>query len=790
VQESPGFYLKFGRFRWIGLKIPKPRRLPYRPVRKLATAALGYTAALIAAHYLLPSGWLAWGAAGLALTSLFALLLRGDAKHRALLLLLSAAVGLLWYWGYDALFIAPAERLAGETMTVSARVTAYPENRGDYVVTDLRLVEDGLPRAKVTVYDFTGGTGALEPGDVIRAELEFSSATTVYGEETDVYASKGVFARAYLKSAPEPEGKAAAAFLYFPQTLAKWAREAVIRLFPADTAGYMEALLTGDRSGLYSDRAVYNALGKAGILHTVAVSGMHLSFLWGLLCFVLFDKRRAAVLGIPVLWVFALMTGLTPSVVRAAFMLTLAALAPLLRREDDGLTSLSAILLILLAVNPVSIGSVSLQLSFAAMAGIILVTPRIYDWCGAKWKKPAKKKAVFRSFMIASFSASVGAVIFTTPLGALNFGYVSLVSPLTNLLVLWALPICFIGGYAAVIAGMVFGPLGVGAAWLVSWFARYILAVAKALAAMPFSAVYTANNAVGWWLVFTYAVFAWAYLRRGQAPFRPVTPLSLSVAALAAVVIVTTLYYDAAAAITAIDVGQGQSIAVFDGSDTVLIDCGGRGTWENAGDTAADYLLGCGRTHVNLLVLTHLHADHANGVTELLSRMDVSCLALPADTDDCDGLRGEIMAAAESRGVQVLLISEDTDVSVGGIALRLFAPLDAGDENERGVIIIAGIGDYEMLVTGDVDAVVERKLIDSAALPDFELLIVGHHGSRYATSLDLLQAIRAETAIISVGYNSYGHPTDETLWRLAAWNMRVLRTDELGNVTIRIGDDG
>lgn len=759
-------------------------------MRKIATAALGYTAALIIAHYLLPSGFLLWCAAGLAPASLFALLLRGDAKRRTLLLVLSAAVGLLWYWGYDALFIAPAERLAGETLTVSARVTAYAENRGDYAVIDVRLTEDGLPRTKVAVYDFTGSTGKLAPGDRITAELEFSPATTVYGEETDVYSSRGVFVRAYLESSPETEGKTAAAFLYFPQTLALAVKNMVGAIFPPDTAGYMEALLTGDKSGIYADRALYAALGTAGVLHTVAVSGMHLSYLWGFLCFMMPGKRRAAALGIPVLWVFALMSGFTPSVVRAAFMLTLAALAPLIGREDDGLTSLSAILLILLLYNPASIGSVSLQLSFSAMAGIILVSPRVYAWCGGKWKKPAKKKAPIRGFVLAAFSASIGAVIFTAPLGAVHFGYVSTVSPLTNMLILWVLPFCFMGGYLAIAAGAVFTPLGIGAAWLVSLPTRYIILVAKALAVLPFAAVYTSNHLVGWWLVLTYAVFACAYLRRGSSPFRPALPLSVSVAALSAIIIFTSVYYSTAASVTALDIGQGQCIAVFDGSGTVLIDCGGKGKWENAGDTAADYLLGCGRTRVDMLVLTHLHADHANGVAELLSRMDVTYLALPADTDDGDGLRADIIAAAESRGVKVLLISEDTDVSVGGIALRLFAPLDAGDENERGVIIIASIGNYDMLVTGDVDASVERRLVASAALPDFELLIVGHHGSRYATSLDLLSAVRAETAIISVGYNNYGHPTPDVLWRLSAWGMQVLRTDELGNVTIRIGDDG
>lgn len=759
-------------------------------MRKLALAALGYTAALVAANYLLPSGWLPWCAAGLAAASPAALALRGDGRVRAFLLALSAAAAFLWYWGYDAAFIAPAERLAGETLTVSARVTEYSQDMGDYSSVTVRLTEAGLPGARVAVYDYNGSMTELAPGDLIRAKLTFTPATTRYGEETDIYASRGIYVRAYLKAAPEITGRASAAFLYYPKALAKWVRQAVGGIFPQDTAAYIRALLSGDKSGIYEDRPLYNALGGAGILHTVAVSGMHLAYLWGFLCLILPGRRAAAAVGIPALWMFALMMGFSASVVRAAFMLSLAAAAPLLGRESDGLTSLSAILLILLAANPRAVGGAGLQLSFSAMAGIILVTPRVYAWCGEKWEKRGKGKAGFRNFVIASFSASIGAVVFTTPLCALHFGCVSLISPVTNLLVLWALSICFIGGYIAVAAGAVLTPLGVGAAWIVSLFARYILFMARLLSDLPFAAVYTANNLVGWWLVFTYAVFGWAYLRRGRAPFRPVVPVSVSIAALSIVLIATALFYRTFSGITAIDVGQGQSIAVFDDGDTVLIDCGGGGKPEDAGDTAADYLLGCGRTRVDVLVLTHLHADHAGGVAELLSRMDVRYLVLPAGTDDGDKLRDGIISAAEANGTEIVSVSEDTDMTVGGISLRLFAPLEAGDENERGVIVFAGIGDYEMLVTGDVNAAVERRLTETAALPDAELLIVGHHGSRYATSLELLRAVSAETAIISVGWNSYGHPTEEVLWRLSASGMTVLRTDELGNVTVRIDNNG
>ena len=96
------------------------------------------------------------------------------------------------------------------------------------------------------------------------------------------------------------------------------------------------------------------------------------------------------------------------------------------------------------------------------------------------------------------------------------------------------------------------------------------------------------------------------------------------------------------------------------------------------------------------------------------------------------------------------------------------------------------IGEYDMLVTGDVEKVVERELVEKHELSGTELLMVPHHGSRYSTSEELLSAVRPETAVISTGYNSYGHPTQETLDRLDKYGVNVLRTDQLGRIVLHL----
>lgn len=134
----------------------------------------------------------------------------------------------------------------------------------------------------------------------------------------------------------------------------------------------------------------------------------------------------------------------------------------------------------------------------------------------------------------------------------------------------------------------------------------------------------------------------------------------------------------------------------------------------------------------------------------------------------------------------MLYLETDWRFSAGGIILDLYAPGEKGDANERCITGRVSLGDYDLLFTGDIDKAAERELIETHEIHDVELLIAGHHGSRYACCGELLESIGADTAVISVGYNNFGHPTHETLARLAAYGYTVYRTDLNGSVEFRI----
>ena len=747
-------------------------------MRKLCLFALPFCAAIFASCCGLPF-WLPICLAAVALGIL------ADCLERPAVCLacLGAAFGLLWFQGFTLIVRAPVEALGGQTAAFTATVTDWPRetSTGSFAV-EVRLHLAGAPDPKVLLYTDPAGAELL-PGDQISGDARFQLADTVRGESVTYYEARGIFLRANAAGELTVQRPDTPPVTRWPAYISHALKQSVSAIFPGDVSGLMTALLTGDKS-LLSD-GNYAVLQRSGVAHIVAVSGLHLSFFAGLLA--LFFRRHSkigAALTILLVFLFAAVTGFTPSVVRAAFMVSMTLLAPLVGREEDRPTTLSAILFVLLFLNPYASLSVSLQLSFGSVAGIHLVSAPLYQAMirplndGGPWPRELGRK-LFR-FFAANLSVTLGALLFTTPLIAWYFGSISLISPVTNLLTLWAVSCAFSPGLLLTLLGVALPGISAVLTFPVAVLARYVLAATRALGSLPFASVSTDGFYLRAWLVLVYAMLLLLFLRRYR---RPVLPVCAAALTLCAALLLTRLsLLSAPLSITMLDVGQGQCILLCSGGRTALIDCGGSDG--NAGDIAANYLQTLGVTRLDLLVLTHCHSDHANGVPELFARMDVSALVLPDLAEDESEYRPEILSLARAQGTEITLLNDNRALSLGEATLTLYGPLGDGGANEEGLFALATCGDFDFLVTGDANAFVESLLVKYGGLPDIEVLAAGHHGSKNSTSAELLDAVTPETCLISVGYNTYGHPTSETLGRLAERDIEIYRTDRIGNLTI------
>lgn len=755
-------------------------------MRKLATAALAFSGAVFLANYILPSAWLlpcalVFAAAGGGLAAMKRRWLRG-----AVIAGFAFALGLAFFRLYSGQTVVQAEKLDGVETEISGVLLEYPSVYESYCRGRVLIKTDGLPQLEAVVYDSSMGLAQAEPGQIVHFIGKLRPAGTRYGEKYDYYYSQGIYLIANVKGTVSAED-GGFSLGTIPMQINREIASLAERLFPADTAAFMKALMLGDKTDLYQDTALYNAMNRAGITHVVAVSGMHIAFLVGLIRLLLGATRKSSLLCIALVWLFVLVTGGSPSAVRAGVMQSFLLFAPVVRRENDPPTSLSAALALILLSNPYAAASVSLQLSFAAIAGILCFAERINE----ALRSMLLKKAGFAplDYIVATAASSLSVMVFTVPLTALHFGTIALLSPLTNILILWAVSLCFGGGYAVCAVGVLFPSLGRIGAGLVTWAAKYIFAVSGLVAKLSLATIYMDGAAALGWLALVYLLFIIAASSRLKIWAKFILPASLSVLCLLSFLGAARLNYQSGTGvISVLDVGQGQCICVFSGDKTVLIDCGGLNSLDNAGETAGAYLKSRGRDRVDLLLLTHLHADHANGVELLLEMTEIGEIIMPSSPNDDDGLWEQIIGAAEKHNVPVSYLNEDSVLAIGGIQAALYAPGEAGDTNERCMMARLSLGEYDFLVTGDAPKKAERELAEAHDLSGTELLIVGHHGSRYASSGELLKAAGGDTAIISVGYNSYGHPTNETLERLAAYGYNIYRTDLSGNIEIRIGN--
>ena len=750
-------------------------------MRKLVWFACPFAVTVLVLVYILPIPPI-WLGCVIAAAGPGLLLLKQKRLRCWIALLLGIGTAMAWTSMYSLLHIAPLMDLHGTTRTLTGTVCSYAQETAYGYKLDMEVELAGKP-TRILLY-LDGDAQILQPGDQLTVSAKLELPSYSYSEEQNVWnRAKGYLLTGYAQDAWTVEQTREVPLRFLPARTAKVLQERIAVLFDDETAAFMKALLTGDRSGF--DYRTKNALSLAGVSHVVAISGMHVSILLALVMLGLPDRRLAAVVGIPLILFYAVLTGASPSVIRASVMQILLLLAPLLGREEDTPTSLAAAMLLILLINPWAIADLSFQLSFAAMAGLLLFGKRIYNAMDLKTQQIAMPRWL-RGFCKAvqlSVSTTLGAMVFTTPLIACSFGVVSLVSVAANFLTLWAVSICFQAGIIICVLQPLLPGICQIAAGIVAVLVRYFLTVTGWLANLPFAAVYTDNRYTALLLIFGYLLIAVFLLcRYGRRALVLAGCILVGIGACMGAAILENR--SAQLQTTMLDVGQGQCILLEWHGMTAMVDCGGSDP-EEAGERAARLVLSHGRQRVDALILTHYDADHAGGVMQFLSRVDVGQLYLPPAEPD-DTLYLQICDAAEEANVPVTVVTEDILLECESTRLHIFAPLSYQTGNDGGLSVLSSCQEYDILITGDMSTEAEHRLLSVQTLPQVELLVAGHHGSAYSTGSELLQQVQPELVLLSVGAeNRYGHPAQEVLDRIEAVGASYLRTDENSTIIIR-----
>jgi len=508
------------------------------------------------------------------------------------------------------------------------------------------------------------------------------------------------------------------------------------RLEPFDDGrGLLAGFLIGDTSNV-SDSDV-DAMRLSGLAHFVAVSGSNVA-LFLLLLFVAtgplaIGPKRRAVIGLIGLPVYAAATRFEPSVMRASLMAGIALSGRLVGVVLEAWQLLALAVVLLLLLDPHLSSNVGFQLSVVATAGVMV---------GARW--PVKGGKLLRALAV-----TIGAQVAVAPLLLVHFGSVPLMSPAINLV---AAPV--------VAASTVIGAVGVvGPGFLVdlaSLLAKAVLVLARAGSTLPQLGPLGLGVLLGAGLI----VLRWPRV----AP---------AVALVGSVVVVGLLFGGRTTlpdgSVVVLDVGQGDSILIHGGDGRFALVDGGPDQ-----RVLSEKLRRYGVRGLELVILTHVHADHVTGLIGVVESLPVSRVwadpephTTTAATKLFDLVSAEVPAVGDS-------------YQLGSLSLEVLGPLRRyASPNDQSLVIQVSGSSRTMLLTGDIETVAQADLDHITA----DVLKVPHQGG--ATSdPDWLASVGASLAVVSVGPNQFGHPADWVVRELEEAGAEVVRTDQVGDVVV------
>jgi competence protein ComEC len=667
--------------------------------------------------------------------------------------------------------------------------------------------------------------GALPlPGRPVRAWGRFVRADV--GQTTPnpfnawrYWRSRGIFGRlrveqpADLELGPPPNGP-------WPTTLTAlrgsraWMAGNLARHLQGDDLALARALLLGESGLLGADSR--EAFARVGLSHLLAVSGLHTGFILLILLMLArlcwLSPRTAAWVGIVGLVSYAALTGFRPPVVRAATMGVFYLFGFAIGRFTTPLSSIAAAAFFTLLISPRNLLRLDWQLSYACALSIVLLVPPIYEWLTpARNIKPSPDRhdppvagwrRVLNLYILAPVAVSLAAQLGLAPIQIAIF---QRFNPLILPLNLVGVPLTLLAVAGALLTGL-FGSIPVLGDWAGA-LTHADLALLNHFVNVTASWRLAAVNVLPLplWLtaVYLYLLLASSALRTGRERFQRLNRdqraslllhLTAAVAVLVVAPLLTRPHAHRRLDVYILDVGQGDClVARFPNGQVMVVDAGAATPVDRGRTTVAPFLRTLGVDTIDLLVATHADADHIGGMGALLEAFPVVMFMTGADTADTDTYRSLENALAHEKGLVRLPLAVDRQAGFQSwgpdLAIRFIGSRSGLDDNNASVAILIDCGDVEILATGDLEAVAERRLLADGALIDVEALKVGHHGSRTSTSEDFLNVVRPEIALISAGRrNRYGHPAAEVVERLERHGARVLRTDLHG--TIRLSTDG
>ncbi len=512
------------------------------------------------------------------------------------------------------------------------------------------------------------------------------------------------------------------------------------RVNTIDNSGYMKAFVLGDKSDLEN----YDMFQELGVAHLFAISGMHIGLFTAFLLFLFkrFNKYLKYSLVEIFLFIYGLILGFTPSILRCILFFTFNSIDKLLDLKMGSMKTLLLTILMILFINPLMIYNVGFQFSCMTVTGII--------YC---------KDYIFGSFIKKSIKCSFVAFLFSFPISLMNFYSINLMSIIYNL---FYIPYITFIIYPLCLVSFIFP-------FLFGLFNLLINLMNKISFLLSYLTLFKINMSLNTYEVIIVYLFLFIMFR-----FNDYKYLLLVIFLL--LIDYYLPYFDNNNYIYFFDVGQGDSSLIISANrkDVVLIDTGGLSNY-NVSDNVIDMLNYLGINKIDLIVLSHGDSDHCQEIGSYIKKKRVEHIKINYDgLTDC-----EITATDNIDSSEYIF----KNMNISFLNNRLY-----DNENDNSLISLVEISNLKLLSMGDASYKVEQDLLKDYYFKDIDILKVGHHGSKTSSSRYFINIIKPTYSVISVGKNNkYGHPNKEALNNLK--NTKIYRTDKDGTILFKINNN-
>ena len=594
-------------------------------------------------------------------------------------------------------------------------------------------------------------------------------------------------------------------------------------------AAIIKGIIFGDSSDI--EEEIQENFRISSISHVLAVSGMHVSYLVigiQLLLKPIIGKRKTRFITIVFLIFYMFITGFSPSVVRASMMSILLIGGEVLYRKNDIWTSMAISLFLILIYNPFLIENIGLQFSYIGTIGIMILHKSVFSFLknikikNKKWKYKFNRKAIFFISKIKEILAvTLSAQLAIFPIMIYHFNLFGVYFLISNLLVSVIIGPIIIFSTIFIVASFIFNPISKAICIVLKLLIQMLIIISN-LAKLPFSKLYLSTPKI--WMIllyyiliitfnFIYCLYTSPKLNNTQVRVRNLIALAKykiflnkkkSIIKIFIIILLFFLFQfiPQNLEINFVDVGQGDcTFIVTPRNKTILIDGGGSSSneFDVGKSTLLPYILDKGYTKIDYIFISHFDQDHVGGILTILQKIKVKKVIISKQEENSENYQ-KFLEIIKEKGVSVAIVKMGDRVKIeNGVYFDILWPtseqIQENKLNNNSLVMKMYYHNFSVLFTGDIEEEAEKKILETYKSEKNKLvsnvLKVAHHGSKTSTIKEFLDTVNPKIALIGVGKNNmFHHPSEEIIDKLKEYGAIIYRTDERGEITIRVNGKG